>query len=121
MPWPQSNHRPIIALVHDIETFALDTLGSVDGVNHPGFGKTGWPAPAVGENLNRDDLSNLGLSDHEEKAIVAFLKTLTDDYPKWGNDRRMPQWVPAPFAQMVKPRKGGFSQVRLSRILRKHR
>jgi hypothetical protein len=28
----------------------------------------------------------LGLSIVEEKAIVAFLKTLTDDYPLWGNN-----------------------------------
>jgi cytochrome c peroxidase len=37
-----------------------------------------WPAPEVAENVNRDELGDLGLSEDEEWAIVAFLKTLTD-------------------------------------------
>ena len=37
-----------------------------------------WPAPEVGENVNADELGNLGLSDDEEDAIVAFMETLTD-------------------------------------------
>ena len=39
-----------------------------------------WPAPEVDENLNTDELGNLGLSEAEEWAIVAFLKTLSDGY-----------------------------------------
>ncbi len=39
-----------------------------------------WPAPEVAENVNRDELGNLGLSDDEEAAIVAFLRTLSDGY-----------------------------------------
>ena len=39
-----------------------------------------WPAPEVSENVNRDELGNLGLTDDEEDAIVAFLKTLSDGY-----------------------------------------
>ena len=38
-----------------------------------------WPAPEVPENLNTD-VGNLGLTDAEEDAIVAFLKTLSDGY-----------------------------------------
>jgi len=30
--------------------------------------------------VNRDELGNLGLTDDEEDAIVAFLKTLSDGY-----------------------------------------
>lgn len=37
-----------------------------------------WPAPEVPANVNRDELGNLGLTDAEENALVAFLKTLTD-------------------------------------------
>ena len=37
-----------------------------------------WPAPEVPVNVNRTELGNLGLTDAEEDAIVAFLKTLTD-------------------------------------------
>jgi hypothetical protein len=30
--------------------------------------------------VNHDELGNLGLSDHQENALVAFMETLTDDY-----------------------------------------
>lgn len=39
-----------------------------------------WPPPEVPENVNTDELGNLGLTDAEEDAIVAFLKTLSDGY-----------------------------------------
>lgn len=37
-----------------------------------------WPAPEVAANVNRTDVGNLHLSASEERAIVAFLKTLSD-------------------------------------------
>ncbi len=39
-----------------------------------------WPAPEVAANVNTDELGNLGLTPSEEKAIVAFLKTLSDGW-----------------------------------------
>lgn len=39
-----------------------------------------WPPPEVPENVNTDELGNLGLTDEEEDAIVAFMKTLSDGY-----------------------------------------
>ena len=39
-----------------------------------------WPVPEVPENVNTKELGNLGLTDDEEDAIVAFLKTLTDEF-----------------------------------------
>lgn len=39
-----------------------------------------WPAPEVSENVNTDELGNLGLTADEEADIVAFMKTLTDGY-----------------------------------------
>ncbi len=39
-----------------------------------------WPPPEVPDNVNDTELGDLGLTDKEEKAIVAFLKTLTDGY-----------------------------------------
>jgi cytochrome c peroxidase len=39
-----------------------------------------WPAPEVSENVNTDELGNLGLTADEEKAIVIFMKTLNDGY-----------------------------------------
>lgn len=45
-----------------------------------------WPEPEVAANLNSDELGDLGLSDAEEDAIVAFLKTLSDGFvPPKGN------------------------------------
>jgi cytochrome c peroxidase len=38
------------------------------------------PDPEVLANVNTDELGDLGLSDEEEAAIVAFLKTLNDGY-----------------------------------------
>jgi len=39
-----------------------------------------WPPPEVAENVNTDELGNLGLTDQEEDAIVAFMQTLSDGY-----------------------------------------
>lgn len=39
-----------------------------------------WPAPEVEPNVNHEELGNLGLTDAEENAIVAFMKTLSDGY-----------------------------------------
>jgi len=39
-----------------------------------------WPAPEVAENVNTDELGDLGLTAEEEAAIVAFLKTLSDGF-----------------------------------------
>ena len=39
-----------------------------------------WPAPELSDNLNEDELGNLGLTPAEEAAIVAFLGTLSDGY-----------------------------------------
>jgi cytochrome c peroxidase len=37
-----------------------------------------WPAPEIDENVNRRLLGALALSGEEERAIVAFLRTLSD-------------------------------------------
>jgi cytochrome c peroxidase len=39
-----------------------------------------WPAPEVADNVNTDELGDMGLTAEEEAAIVAFLKTLSDGY-----------------------------------------
>lgn len=39
-----------------------------------------WPAPEVSANINTEELGDLGLTDAEEDAIVAFMKTLSDGY-----------------------------------------
>lgn len=44
-----------------------------------------WGVPEVADNVNKDTIGNLHLSDTEEDAIVAFLMTLTDGYPLKNN------------------------------------
>ena len=39
-----------------------------------------WPPPEVAANVNTDELGDLGLTDAEEDAIVAFMETLSDGY-----------------------------------------
>lgn len=39
-----------------------------------------WPAPEVSDNVNTEELGNLGLTSEEEDKIVAFLTTLSDGY-----------------------------------------
>jgi cytochrome c peroxidase len=39
-----------------------------------------WPAPEVEDNVNHEELGDLGLTKEEEAAIVAFLRTLSDGY-----------------------------------------
>ncbi len=46
----------------------------------PGEKVTCWPAPDVSQNLDREELGHLGLTDREEDEVVVFLKTLTDGY-----------------------------------------
>lgn len=43
------------------------------------IGVTCWPAAEVSVNVNTSELGNLGLTPHEERAVVAFLKTLSDE------------------------------------------
>lgn len=49
----------------------------VPGAINPETGQP-WRASEVPETVNRDELGNLGLTEEEEDAIVAFLQTLTD-------------------------------------------
>jgi hypothetical protein len=41
-------------------------------------GVTCWPAPEQAANENSTLVGNLGLSEADENALVAFLETLTD-------------------------------------------
>jgi cytochrome c peroxidase len=72
-------------IVHFYNT--RDALPSCADSSHPGFGVTHWPVPEVQQNVNKDELGDLKLTPEEEKAIVAFMLTLTDG---WGNKHNMP-------------------------------
>ena len=47
-----------------------------------------WPPPEVLENINDEELGNLGLTEQEIDDIVAFLQTLTDDYSPENNPEK---------------------------------
>jgi cytochrome c peroxidase len=74
-------HNGVFKSLKDIVHFynTRDVLRRCDVVRNPKPGANCWPAPEVADNINRDELGNLGLKDHEEEAIVAFLKTLSDE------------------------------------------
>jgi len=63
--------KTLKAVVHFYNT--RDVAGAIN----PETGLA-WRAPEVPETMNVDELGDLGLSDEEEDAIVAFLQTLTD-------------------------------------------
>jgi cytochrome c peroxidase len=46
----------------------------------PGEKVNCWPAPEVTSNMNTSELGDLKLTDAEEDAIVAFMKTLSDNF-----------------------------------------
>ena len=60
----------------DVKPECVDPLTTMEDAIAGGC----WPAPEIAENVNRDELGDLGLTDEEEDAIVAFLETLTDDF-----------------------------------------
>jgi cytochrome c peroxidase len=50
------------------------------GLARMGYLPACWPAPEVADNVNVDELGDLGLTAEEERAIVAFLRTLSDGW-----------------------------------------
>lgn len=102
---PPYGHNGVFATLEQAVHFynTRDVLGPVPNNRDPGFGVSGWPAPEVTQNVNTAELGNLGLTADEEKALVAFLHTLTDGYPDWGRDPKVPPGTPSPFAATPLP------------------
>jgi cytochrome c peroxidase len=48
-----------------------------------------WPPPEVSQNVNTDELGDLGLTIEEENLIVAFMRTLSDGYKMGGESMEM--------------------------------
>jgi len=70
--------KSLKAIVHFYNT--RDALARCETLKDPRPGDNCWPQPEVPANLNRDELGNLGLTEAEEDAIVAFMKTLSDGH-----------------------------------------
>jgi cytochrome c peroxidase len=57
-----------------------DVLPHCEKKQNPKPGTNCWPAPEVAANINTEELGNLGLTEEEEIAIVAFMGTLSDGW-----------------------------------------
>ena len=65
-------------IVHFYNT--RDVLGRCEKISNPIAGVNCWPEPELLSNINTEQLGNLGLTEEEEDAIVAFMGTLSDGY-----------------------------------------
>ena len=72
-------------------------------INDPGFGSECWAPPEISRNVNDEELGDLGMSEQDELALVAFMRTLTDGYPDWGQDPKVPPGTASPFANVAFP------------------
>jgi cytochrome c peroxidase len=70
--------KSLAAIVHFYNT--RDTLPACAGAKEPQPGENCWPAPEVRDNMNKEELGDLKLTAEEERAIVTFMKTLSDGY-----------------------------------------
>ena len=65
-------------IVHFYNT--RDDKPSCEKNSKPRPGVNCWPAPEISENVNKEELGDLGLTEAEESALVAFMKTLSDNW-----------------------------------------
>jgi cytochrome c peroxidase len=75
-------HNGVFRSLKEIVHFynVRDKLPACDEVDAARPAQNCWHRPEVAMNINREELGDLGLSDEEEWAIVAFLKTLSDGW-----------------------------------------
>ena len=99
-------HNGVLATLKDVVHFynARDAKPRIcPDINDPGFATECWPKPEIAQNVNDEELGDLGMNDQDELALVAFMQTLTDGYPEWGNDPRVPPGTASPFAGVPFP------------------
>jgi cytochrome c peroxidase len=75
-------HNGVFKSLEEVVHFynTRDVLAACDSMAHPEIGANCWPAPEVPENVNTEELGDLKLTPREERALVAYLRTLTDGY-----------------------------------------
>jgi cytochrome c peroxidase len=72
--------KSLESIVHFYNTRDVKDTCPGDYTDQQAMAANCWPAPEVTQNVNADELGNLGLTPEEEADIVAFLKTLSDGY-----------------------------------------
>jgi cytochrome c peroxidase len=73
-------HNGVFKSLEEIVHFynTRDTLPKCGDSGKPGVDC--WPTAEIGQNINTEELGDLKLTPEEEKAIVTFMKTLSDGY-----------------------------------------
>ena len=84
----------------------LPTCKEPSDITNSESGLSCWPKGEFHSTRNVDELGDLKLSDQDETDLVAYLKTFTDNYPKWGNslgkhDSNVPRGSRSPFADFL--------------------
>jgi cytochrome c peroxidase len=85
-------HNGVFKSLEEVVRFynTRDVLPICDpGVARGEWGRTCWPAPEVSQNVNDSELGDLGLTEAEEAAIVAFLRTLSDGFIPGGRGKHL--------------------------------
>jgi len=59
---------------------SCESLGLVDATEAVALANDCWPEPEVAANVNTDELGDLGLTEEEEDALVAFMQAMSDGY-----------------------------------------
>lgn len=82
---PPYMHNGVLKTLKQVVHFynTRDVLAVCDpaqGNLDPGFGITCWPSPEIPDTMDNSFLGDLGLTDAEEDAIVAFMLTFTDGW-----------------------------------------
>jgi cytochrome c peroxidase len=79
---PPYAHNGLFKSLKEITHFynTRDAMPLCDTLKNPKPGKNCWPAAEYGATVNFDELGNLGLSDKDESALVAFMRALSDGW-----------------------------------------
>ena len=59
---------------------SCEGLGIDDATDAVALANDCWPDPEVVDNVNHDELGNLGLTQEEEDALVVFMQAMSDGY-----------------------------------------
>ena len=103
---PPYMHNGSIATLEEAVHFynTRDTKPAVcTDINDSGYGVDCWPEAEFPATINVDESAISVSRSAEETDIVAFMKTLTDNYPVWGNDPNVPRGTRSPFAHVPFP------------------
>ena len=75
-------HNGVMKTLKEVVHFynTRDTKPVCSATDMPLPGTNCWPAPEIADNVNTEELGDLGLTEDEEWAIVAFMRALSDGW-----------------------------------------